>query len=139
MRKELPLHDATFDGIITSGKTATLYFTRTDGVGCSVTLDHVSVLQMDNFQQGNIAVLFEITSGVAPGPTVEWTRLFPPPHPSAPQRVHDDHARFAEARRLAIETGTMTLVEMQAACGAELLAICGSARLHEHGTNRLID
>ena len=133
MKTELPLHDAIFDGIVTSDRKSTLYFTRSTGAGCSVTLLEVDALQIDDFRDGNIVVLFEITNGEAPNSSIKWERLFPAPHPSAEEAYQTKHAEFLRLKLLAIEAGELTLVEMQPAFGADLLAVCGSVELQDHG------
>lgn len=135
MKKELPLHDAIFDGIVTSGRTSTLYLTRSNGVGCSVTLGGVDALQIDDFREGNIVVLFEITNGETPNPNINWERLFPSPHPSAGKAYQVKHAEFVKSKLLAIEDGELTLIEMQPAFGADLLAVCRSVELQDHGND----
>lgn len=124
MMKELPLHDATFDGIVITGKMAELLFTRPDGTGCRVQLDQVRELQIDDFRIGNIVVIFEITKGEAPRSTINLGRLYPAPHPSTNEEYLTKHADFIAARMSEIETGSLTLVEMQPAYGADLLALC---------------
>jgi hypothetical protein len=132
MRSELPLHDAAFDGIVTSGKNVTLYFTQSSGVGCAVTLNEVSHLQLNDFRQGNVVILFEITSGEAPKTDIAFERLFGSPHPSAPPEHHAQSAEFVRSTLDAIEAGSLTFVEMQPAYGADLLAVCRSVELVEH-------
>lgn len=132
MKTELPLHDATFDGIITSGKSVTLYFTQPSGVGCAVTLDEVSHLQMNDFREGNIVIFFETTSGEAPRAEIEFDRLFGTPHPSAPPEHHAQSAEFVRSTLGAVEAGSLTFVEMQPAYGANLLALCRSVSFVQH-------
>lgn len=136
VKKELPLHDATFDGIVTSGRRSTLYFTRSTGAGCSVTLLEVDALQINDFREGNIIVLFEITNGEAPNSSIDLERLFPAPHPSAEEAFQAKHAEFLRSKLSAIEAGEFTLVEMQPAFGADLLALCGSVELRDHGNGQ---
>lgn len=136
MKRELPLHDASFDGVITSGKTSTLYFTRSGGVGCAVTLHEVIALEMRDFREGNICVIFEITNGEAPNSNIDFDRLFPRPHPSASAEYHAKHGDFLKSKLTAIEAGNLTLVEMQPAYGADLLAVCHSVNLTDHGNVR---
>lgn len=124
MRNELPLHDASFDGIVTSGKNNTLYFTSSDGRGCAVTLGEVSHLHVTDFREGNIVILFEITSGEMPDQNIEWERLLGAAHPTSSAGHQAAHADFLQSTLTAIEAGTLTVVEMQPAYGADLLALC---------------
>lgn len=132
MKNELPLHDASFDGIVTSGKNSTLYFTRPDGRGCAVTLGEVRHLHMNDFHQGNIVILFEITSGEPPNQNIGWERLLGAPHPTSSAEHQAAHADFLQLTRSAVEEGTLTLVEMQPAYGADLLALCQTVDFVEH-------
>lgn len=125
MINQLPLHDAAFDGIVTSSKTTTLYFTRSDGTGCAVTLGEISHLQMNDFREGNIVILFKTISGEGPPLSIEFERLFGPE-----TRVGYDE--FLRSMLEAIKAGTLTLVEMQPAYGADLLAICRTVHFSEH-------
>lgn len=129
MKEELALHDATFDGIIKRPAATTLYFTRSDGFGSLVELEGVDALQLEDFRQGNIVVIFEVTSGEEPNPHIKWERLYPAPHPSANEEHHARHGSFLKSKISAIASGELTLVEMQPAYGADLLAVCRSANL----------
>lgn len=133
MREELPLHDAAFDGIVINDKVGTLYFTATDGRGCEVRLSGIDALHMDDFQQGNIVVLFEITTGEPPRMTVDFERLYGSPHPSAAPQYQEKSEAFRNGKRRAIESGDLTLVEMQPAYGADLVATCERVELRYHG------
>ena len=133
MRKELPLHDAHFDGIVMSGQTASLYFTGVDGRSSTVELVDVRELQMDDFQQGNIVILFEITTGDPIQSVANLPRLFPPPHPAASEHYHAKHAEFVRSRLSEVESGSLTFVELQPAIGADLLAICGAVNFKQAG------
>lgn len=133
MREEFPLHDATFDGLVTHGKACTLYFIRSDGRGCEVQLTGVDAMQMDDFREGNIVGLFETTTGVPPSKTVDLERLYPAPHSSAAEEYHSKHTAFLDRKIRSIEACALTLVEMQPAVGADLLAVCECAQLKLHG------
>ena len=102
MRDEFPLHDATFDGIVIQGKLGTLYFSATDGRGYEVELSGIDALQMDDFREGNITVLFETTTGELPRSSIELERLYGPPHPSAAKEYHEKHQTFRKAKIQAI-------------------------------------
>lgn len=119
MRNELPLHDATFDGIVTEDRTTTLYFTRTDGSGCAVELVQVRELQMNDFRQGNIVIIFEVTTGELLQTSADLAQLFPPPHPSAQEEYQRSYADFVRAIISQIESGSLAFVEMQPAYGAD--------------------
>ncbi|MCA0977162.1 hypothetical protein LCM19_02155 [Qipengyuania flava] len=133
MREELPLHDATIDGIVVKDKVATLYFIATDGRGCEVRLSGIDALHMDDFQQGNIVVLFETTNGEHSRTTVDLERLYGSPHPSAAKEYHEKSEALLARKHRAIATGELTLIEMQPAIGADLLATCERVELKYHG------
>jgi len=135
MREELPLHDATFDGIVVKARVATLYFSTTDGRGYEVQLSGIDALHMNDFQQGNIVVLFETTTGEPPRKALDLERLYGSPHPSAAKEYHEKSEVFRTMRRRAIEAGELTLVEMQPAIGADLLATCEQVELKHHGND----
>lgn len=133
MREELPLHDATFDGIVIKDKVATLYFNATDGRGCEVRLSGIDALHMDDFQQGNVVVLFETTTGEPLDRTVNLERLYGSPHPSAAKENRKKSKAFLARKHQAIEASELTVVEMQPAIGADLLATCERVELKYHG------
>ena len=133
MREELPLHDAFFDGIVIKDKVATLYFSTADRRGCEVRLSGIDALHMDDFQQGNIVVSFEATTGEPPRKTVNLERLYGSPHPSAAREYHEKFEAFLARKHGAIEAGELTVVEMQPAIGANLLATCERVELKYHG------
>jgi hypothetical protein len=133
MKTELPLHDAVFDGLVMQGPGCTLYFTNADGTGCEVELIAIDALQMDDFREGNIVVLFETTTGEPPRSTINLERLYPPPHSSAAEEYHSRHRNFQSLKTSAIATGELTLVEMQPAIGADLLVTCKQVQLKSRG------
>ncbi len=135
MREELPLHDATFDGIVIKDKVGTLYFSSADGRGCEVRLSGIDALHMDDFQQGNIVVLFETTTGEPLRKALDMERLYGSLHPSAAKEYHEKSEAFRTRKRRAIEAGELTLVEMQPAFGAHLLATCEQVKLKHHGND----
>ena len=111
---------------------STLYFSGPHGNGCAVTLREVSHLQMNDFREGNSVILFETTTGEAPKSHIDFERLFGTPQPSAPAEHHAACADFKRAMVAAIEAGSLTLVEMQPACGVDLLAICQSVSFADY-------
>lgn len=133
MRDELPLHDATFDGLVVKGKVCSMYFSRTDGQGCEIQLSSIDALQMDDFREGNIVVVFAITSGELPSLSADVERLYPSPHASAPKEYHEKYEAFRSNKIKAIEAGDLTLVEMVPAYGADLLATCEHLELRLNG------
>ena len=90
-------------------------------------------MQMDDFHEGNIVGLFETTTGVPPSKSIDLERLYPSPHASAAEEYHSKHAAFLDRKIRSIEAGELTLVEMQPAIGADLLAVCQSAQLKLDG------
>lgn len=132
MKRTLPLHDAGFDGIVTTAEKVTLYFTRSDGVGCTVVLRDVRALQMEDFRQGNIVMAFEVTTGEVPDAEGELDRLYPAPHPSAAPEYHAQYTDFVQSELKAVEAGELNFVSMVPAYGADLLAVCGSVESSEY-------
>ncbi len=135
MRDELPLHDATFDGLVVQGKDCTMYFSRTDGQGCEVQLSSVDALQMDDFREGNIVVVFATTSGELPCVSADLERLYPSAHASAPKEYHEKYEVVRSNKIKAIEAGDLTLVEIVPAYGADLLATCERVELRPNGND----
>ena len=133
MKKELPLHDAPFDGLVMQGKDCTMFFTRTDGSGCEVHLGGVDALQMDGFREGNIVTFFGTTTRQLPNDLTKLERLYTPPHPSAAAEYHEKYKTFRDRKISAVVAGELTLVEMEPAIGASLLATCEQVRLRTQG------
>ena len=64
MRTDFPeFHDGWFDGIRVSEDVATLYLRDWSGKERLLVLEGVTVLQVDDFRQGNIIVEPEATKG----------------------------------------------------------------------------
>ncbi|HZF96169.1 MAG TPA: hypothetical protein VEZ20_15005 [Allosphingosinicella sp.] len=124
MRTELPLHDASFSGIVLRHGGADLFFAQADGTPRVVRLTGVDAMQMDDFRPGNITVLFETVSAELPREAVDWDRLYPAPHPAAAQVYQDRYAEFLARKHSAIAQGRLTFVRMVPAYGADLLAVC---------------
>lgn len=131
MIEVIPLHDATFEGILTTGKDCALHFRRTDGTRCEVRLGQVQSLQMTDFREGNIVAHFETTTGETPRGPIDWERLFPSPHPKASEQHQLAFADYLKARISEIEFGSLTFVEMEPAYGANLLATCRTVTVTE--------
>jgi hypothetical protein len=137
MKEELPLHDAAFDGIVNEDGRTILYLTRTDGIGCSVMLEGVTSLHMTDFSEGNIVMQLELTTGEAPRSNIDWERLFPALHPSAPATSHAGRAEWVTAQAEAVVQGELTLIELLPAYGAGLVALCRTATMQEHGSREV--
>lgn len=133
MKDELPLHDATFDGLVNHGKDCRMFFSRADGSGCEVHLGGVDALQMDDFREGNIVVYFGTTTRERPSNPASFERLYGPPHPSAPAEYHEKHVAFRNRKIEAVAAGELIFVEMDPAIGANLVAACTSVQLRVHG------
>lgn len=131
MIEVIPLHDATFEGILTAEKDCILHFRRIDGVRSEVRLVEVLSLQMDDFREGNIVIHFEITKGEMPRSTIDWERLFPSPHPAAAEQYQSAYADHLKARISEVVSGSLTVVEMTPSYGADLVAACRSVTVTE--------
>lgn len=131
MIEVIPLHDATFEGILTAGNDCILHFLRADGVRCEVRLGQVRSLQMADFRQGNIVTHFETTRGGTPRGPIDWERLFPSPHPAASEEHQLAYADYLKARIAEVESGTLTFAEMVPAYGASLIATCQTVTMTE--------
>lgn len=136
MIEELPLHDATFDGLVVQGKDCRMFFSRSDGSGCEVLLSGVDALQMDDFREGNIVVYFGTIRLDDPGRPSNLARLYTPPHPNASAEYHEAHAGLLERKVDAVVSGDLIFVEMSPAIGADLVATCKqvSYKVHEGGS-----
>lgn len=133
MKEELPLHDATFDGLVSHGKDYKLFFSKSDGSGCEVHLVGVDALQMDDFRESNIVVYFGTTTRERPGNLTNFERLYGPPHPSAPAEYHEKHVAYRDQKFEAVAAGELIFVEMEPAIGAKLVAACTHLQLRVHG------
>jgi hypothetical protein len=133
MVEELPLHDATFDGLVMQGRVCRMFFSRPDGSGCEVLLAGVDALQMDDFREGNIVVYFGTTTGEHAGKLRKLARLYTPPHPSAAADYHEAHARLLDRKVDAVVSGDLIFVEMSPAIGADLVATCQEVSCKVHG------
>ena len=133
MREELPLHDATFDGLMMQGDDCRLFFTKPDGRGCEVILGGVDALQIDGFREGNIIVFFGTITHERPNALNVFLRLYTAPHKSASAEFHAKHQELVEAKVGAITDGQLILVEMEPAIGASLVASCRDVRFTNYG------
>lgn len=133
MVEELPLHDATFDGLVMQGRVCRMFFSRPDGSGCEVLLAGVDALQMDDFREGNIVVYFGTTTREHAGKLRKLARLYTPPHPSAAADYHEAHARLLDRKVNAVVSGDLIFVEMSPAIGADLVATCQEVSCKVHG------
>jgi hypothetical protein len=133
MVEELPLHDATFDGLVMQGKDCRMFFSRSDGSGCEVLLNGVDALQMDDFREGNIVVYCGTTTREHLGRPSDLARLYTPPHPSAAAEYHEAHAGLLNRKVDAVIAGELIFVEVSPAIGADLVAICEQVSCKVHG------
>ena len=124
MRTELPLHDASFNGVIVQNRAADLHFVGWDGTPRVVRFSGIDAMQMDDFREGNIVVLFETASADVSLEGVDWERLYPSPHPAAAPEDHLKYDAFLRRKRRGIEEGDLTFVRMVPAIGGDLLAVC---------------
>lgn len=136
MVEELPLHDATFDGLVMQGKDCRMFFSRSDGSGCEVLLSGVDALQMDDFREGNIVVYFGTTTREHPGRLSNLARLYTPPHPSASAEYQEAHAGLIALKVGEVVSGDLIFVEMSPAIGADLVATCEQVSCKVHGGGR---
>lgn len=132
MKSELPLHDATFDGLVLQGRDCKLYFTTSDKRGCEVALIDVDALQMEDFRNGNMVVFFGTLTLEAPAEVTDLGRLYSPPHTSAKADYHAQYAAVLDRKITAIAAGKLTLIEMEPAIGANLLATCAQVQFRIH-------
>lgn len=133
MRNEFPLHDATLDGLVMQGKGCTLFFSRTDGSGCEVLLIGIDALQMNDFREGNIVGYFGTTTRESPPDSAALGRLYISPHPKASAEYQAKYAAYLGRKQSAIVAGKLTLVQMDGAVGANLLATCEHVEFRMRG------
>ncbi|GLR47237.1 hypothetical protein GCM10007925_09480 [Sphingomonas astaxanthinifaciens DSM 22298] len=124
MLDELPLHDATFDGILLKDKNAKLHFTTVKGARREVRLSGVDALHLSDFREGNIVVFTGVSSKEVPQHGVDWERLYPSPHPSAAESYHNDWRAHLSSKQEALRSGNLMLLQVVPAHGADLLATC---------------
>ena len=133
MKDELPLHDATFDGLINHGKDCELFFSMPDGSGREVHLNGVDALQMDDFREGNICVYFGTTTRERPVNIIAFERLYGPPRPNAPAEYQKKYTAFRDRKIESVAEGELIFVEMNPAIGANLVAACKRVQLRVRG------
>ena len=94
-----------------------------------MSLHEVDALQLDEMREGNIAILFEETRGERPSAHIDMEKLYTPPHPSASEQYHKQYRASMETKLVAIANGELSLVVMEPAIGATMLATCKQVSL----------
>jgi hypothetical protein len=97
----------------------------------------VEALLINDFREGNIVLELHVVTGTqfeeagfSPGDVrASLHVLFTGPHPDAAQKYHDDHNAFLDRQIERLREGTMKLIILDPAYGADLLAYCASANL----------
>ena len=118
------LHDGIVDGIhLVSDKAVVVSLRDAHRQTFSMQLVGVEALVCDDFRLGNIILDVQITSDVAPDKDTLGS-LFVPPHPSAAEEFHDQHARFLDRHADRIKEGTLVLVSIAPSYGCKLVALC---------------
>jgi hypothetical protein len=129
MSQPIPnFHDDYLTGIQLGKDDATLRLERLDGTHCHLVLTGLRALHIDNFSAGNIICYIDLISGVEPK-DVDFTQIFPAPHPEAAARFHEAHSEFVATQIAGIVRGETTLVILAPSYGASLIAHCAEVRL----------
>ena len=125
MSSDIPrFHDGLLVGIILREGSATVHVKDASGVEYALDLDGIEALQMDEFRQANSISNIEVVEGRTPDADTVFDRLFWPPHASAGQEYHDEHATLVRRQVNQIEAGELKLVLIVPSYGADLLAVC---------------
>ncbi|MFC3213027.1 hypothetical protein [Novosphingobium panipatense] len=117
-------HDGELTGIVLGSETATVFLRQATGGEYTLTLAGVEVLHMEDFRQGNIISMVEVVTAQAPYEHSGLERLFEPPHPSAAEPYHSEHAKIIEQQSARIAAGEVSMVVIVPSYGANLIAIC---------------
>ncbi|MFC0684163.1 hypothetical protein [Novosphingobium clariflavum] len=117
-------HDGELTGIVLGSETATVFLRQATGDEYTLTLAGLEVLQMQDFRQGNVISMIEVVTGQAPCEHSGLERLFDPPHPSAAEPYHIEHAKIIEKQSARIAAGEVSMVVIVPSYGADLIAIC---------------
>jgi hypothetical protein len=125
---------------------ASLGLTHVDGRRFTLNLGGVEALCIDGFREGNTILELQVISGpnfdevgLSAGDILaDLEVLFLRPHQSAATEYHSKYDAFRDKQLARLEAGTATLVLLEPAYGADLLAYCISADLvldedHEEG------
>jgi hypothetical protein len=86
-------------------------------------------MQINDFRQGNIVLLFEAVTADLPQEAVDWDRLYPSPYPAAAPEYERKYDEFLRGKFTSIEKGHLTFVRMVSSYGADLLAVCESVKM----------
>jgi hypothetical protein len=130
-------HDAHFTAISLGTQTATLGLREEAGGRYELHLRGVEALNIESFREGNIILYLRLLSGadamsaeLEPDDLEEVMEvLFPGPHPSAASPFHEEHAAIIRQKVRDLEEGNRTLVVLDPAYGADLVAYCAATEL----------
>jgi hypothetical protein len=116
-------HDGGLTGITVTDDVVKLGLKTVDGQHFSLALFDTVAFVATNFQLGN--TVFDVR--LLTGTDVEKDRLaalYPSPHQSAAEHLHDAYDKAIDHKRKAILTGKMTLFELTSSFGCEIVALC---------------
>jgi hypothetical protein len=97
----------------------------------------VEAFHTDDLREGNIILELEVVTKDEPAMqhldaddlAEIMERLFPGPHESAASKYHEDHSMFLARQLARVASGSLTLVVIEPAYGADLVAACETATL----------
>lgn len=130
---EIPVfHDGYLDAVALGADAVTLGLRDSRDNPYELRLSGLEALHIDGFREGNIILALQVITGQKPqscGLDDDDVRevmdlLFPPPHPMAEPKYHEAHAEVIERQLARIEAGEATLVTIDPAYGADLVAYC---------------
>lgn len=115
------LHDGFVDGILLSGKEATVLLRTVSGETFDMKLSDVEYLKADDFLQGNIILQVVLHTGDCPADLLASLCALSPYDPGAGDFLLRLQARVRDEQ--------MVLVEITPSYGCSLLALCKAARI----------
>jgi hypothetical protein len=130
-------HDGKLTSVAVGEGTATLGLTHLDGRRFTLSMAGVEALSINDFREGNIVLELHLLTGTSfekagfsPGDVrASLQVLFTAPHPDAAQKYHDDYNSSLDRQIERLRDGSMKLIILDPAYGADLLAYCATADL----------
>lgn len=130
-------HDGNLISAEVGEGTAALGLRHVDGRRFSLRLAGVEALWVNDFREGNIVLeMHEVTApkfeetGFSSGDVrASLHVLFTAPHPDAARKYHDDHQALLDKQIERLRSGSMRLIVLDPAYGADLVAFCASTTL----------
>ena len=131
------MHDGTLTSVAVSEGEAVLGLVHVDGRRFCLQLSGVEALLLDDFRESNIVSELQVVTGpkfeevgLSPGDVRStFELLFTRPHPDAAHEYHEAYENALDTQIGRLEEGSMQLVILDPAYGADLVAFCASVDL----------